>query len=143
MTNPDMRRAEFGSSYGARVFGFSEVFRDLSNEFKGIVPPGEIVPIGAESWRHRIEKIDSAGLGSVGSIRSYRYLALTHEGLRVVQEERLASSRGEESLWDQKIVGEPTFVTALRVAGRLSPDELRGRVESIVNRLRDQKQQGA
>ncbi|MFM1846678.1 MAG: hypothetical protein RL417_152 [Pseudomonadota bacterium] len=135
MRDPEMREAEFQSNYVARVFGLKEAFTELSNEFKGIVPPGEVVQVGRESWMHRTEKIDSSGNGNIGSTRAWRYLALTSEGLRVVEEERLSPIRGEESMRRRDVVGAPNLVTAMRLGGSLTPGALRERVTEVVRGL--------
>jgi len=133
MSDPTMREAEFQSNYIARVFGLREAFRELSSGLKGVVHPGEIVQLSAQSWRHRVEVVDSGGFGPVGSVCSRRYLALTNEGLRVVEETRHATRPGEESSPGKPhIIGEPNILTAMRVAWSDTPDSLRERSQEIV-----------
>ena len=133
MSDPKMREAEFQSNYVARVFGLREAFGELSSALKGIVPPGEFVQLSAQSWRHRVEVVDSGGFGPVGTIRSWRYLALAHEGLRVVEETRHATRQGAESSPGRpNIIGEPNILTAMRVAWSDTPGSLRERSQEIV-----------
>ncbi len=138
MRNPEMRDAEFQSSFVARVFGLKAAFPALSEEFKGIVPPGEVAQIGRESWGHRTEKADpDSNSTGAGHVRAWRYLALTDKGLRVVEEARLASVHGEESFRQRTVIGEPNLVTALRVATTYTPNQLRDMVADIAARIKE------
>lgn len=137
MRSPDLRDGEILASFVPRVFRLNGAFSRLSGEFSGIVPPGQIEQVGHESWGHRVEKVSSdVSLGPSGTVRSWRFLALTHEGLRVVEEEHLASPRGEESVRQLTVVGAPTIVTALRLATLYGPKELGEKVSEVAERCK-------
>jgi len=128
----DLSESSLKPSYFIQVLRLNSEFSSLSERFRNVLPPGDVHQIGHETWGHRSEVAGrDDGYGSAGVVRSWRYLALTSEGLRVMEESRLASPRGEESLRSREAVAAPNLLTALRMVGSLSAEMLRSRVEEI------------